>query len=114
MIKIFNKRHRKGKGGFTLMEVIIALGLFCLLSLVVAVMFELVFKLRINTDDVNKQMNKQATILDNGAGEEYNEQTTDQFEIKFDGIDESIKSNGGEKVANADANDYRIPIRVFD
>ena len=109
MIKFVNHR-RNGKKGFTLVEVIIALAIFALFSLVVASIFQLVFKVRLNTNEIDTQMDKQITVLDVRSTEEYD--TTKSFTIEFDGVTDVITSNG-EKVANG-AVDNRIPIRVFD
>ena len=114
MIKFVNK-YRSKKGGFTLTEVIVALAIFAIFSLVVAVVFELVFKLHMNTDTINRQMTQQTTVLDNGgAADDYNGGKPDEkFTISFDGVNEPITSNGGQKVVSG-GNDYKIPIRVFN
>lgn len=113
MIKFVNK-YRSKKGGFTLTEVIVALAIFAIFSLVVAVVFELVFKLHMNTDTINRQMTQQTSVLDAaGASEEYDGATVSEFDIKFNGVSDVIKSDGGEKVV-ADGNTYKIPIRVFN
>lgn len=108
----FYKRHRSHKGGFTLSEVILALGIFCIFALVVAETYQIVYKLRMNTENTNTQMNTQATILDNGGGAVvYND--TETFSITFKDVDDTITASG-EKVASDDAKNYRIPIRVFN
>lgn len=113
MIKFVNK-YRSKKGGFTLTEVIVALAIFAIFSLVVAVVFELVFKLHMNTDTINREMTKQTSALDNGgANEEYANPSVSKFTISFDGVNDEIKSDGGEKVVT-NGNTYKIPIRVFN
>ena len=109
MIKFVNHR-RNGKKGFTLVEVIIALAIFALFSLVIATMFMTVFKIHFNTNEIDTQMDKQITVLDVRSTEEYD--NAKSFTIEFDGVTDVITSNG-EKVAKG-ANDNRIPIRVFD
>lgn len=108
MIKFINSRL-KNKRGFTLVEVMVALAIFALFSLVVATVFQLVFKIHVNTDEINTQMTKQASTLDNGSVAMYD--SAKNFNITFDGVSDTITANG-EKVA-AGAADYRIPIRVF-
>ena len=110
MIKYIN-RLRSSKKGFTLVEVIIAMAVFALLSTVLAMMFQLVFKLHINTNEIDTQMDKQTTILDGGVAATEDYDTTKSFSIAFNEVGDTITANG-EKVA-AGYTDGKIPIRVF-
>ena len=109
MIKFINSYKNK-KSGFSLVEVIVALAIFAIFSLVVAVIFQLVFKLHMNTDEINTQMSKQATTLDKGNMVAYD--ADKDYDITFNGVSDTITANG-QKVASG-ATDDRLPIKVFD
>lgn len=91
---------KKNKKGLTLIEIIVAMAVFAIMSLLVATMFATAMKLNLRTNNMNKQMQTEGATAEkktsshsrlapvNGSGEiEFNLNDGTSFKIKVDGYD---------------------------
>lgn len=103
-------RMLREKKGFTLMEVIIALAIFSIFSLLLCMMFSVVFNMYSRVNKIDRNIDTQTEKIEKGAVVPDTVDTS-KFTIEFTNADD-IQSSKGKQYADDSTNDI-IHIKTF-
>ena len=113
MKNMLKQRFRilRDKKGFTLMEVIIALAIFSIFSLLLCMMFSVVFNMYSRVNKIDRNIDTQTEKIEKGAVVPDSVDTS-KFDITFDSGTTIITSKNGRQYADDSTNDI-IHIKTF-